>query len=54
MRDRAEAEQLWSAPPKSRFPDGLDTPGLPLTRCVASAALHRTPPVGEPEVVDLH
>jgi general stress protein 26 len=74
VHDRAKAAQLWSAPLKVWFPDGLDTPGLSLIKVhadsaeywdsphgrvvtliqyAASAALHRTPDLGENKVVDL-
>jgi len=74
VHDRAKAAQLWSAPLKAWFPEGLDTPGLTLIKVhaetaeywdaphgkvvtliqyVASAAMHRTPDVGENKVVDL-
>ena len=36
--DRAKAEELWSAPLKAWFPDGLDTPGLALIKVNATSA----------------
>jgi general stress protein 26 len=38
VHDRAKAEELWSAPLKAWFPDGLDTPGLALLRLHADSA----------------
>jgi general stress protein 26 len=38
VHDRARAEELWSAPLKAWFPDGLDTPGLVLLRVHADTA----------------
>jgi general stress protein 26 len=32
VHDRAKAEQLWSKPLETWFPDGLDTPGLALIK----------------------
>lgn len=32
VHDRAKAEQLWSKPLETWFPDGLDTPGLTLLK----------------------
>jgi general stress protein 26 len=36
--DRDKAQQLWSAPLKAWFPDGLDTPGLTLLKVRADTA----------------
>ena len=36
--DRSKAEELWSAPLKVWFPDGLDTPGLVLIKVHADSA----------------
>jgi general stress protein 26 len=36
--DRAKAEELWSAPLKAWFPDGLDTPNLTLIKVHADTA----------------
>ena len=36
--DRAKAEQLWSAPLKAWFPEGLETPNLTLIKVHADAA----------------
>jgi general stress protein 26 len=36
--DRAKAEELWSAPLKAWFPDGLDTPTLTLVKVQADTA----------------
>jgi general stress protein 26 len=36
--DRAKAEDLWSAPLKAWFPDGLDTPNLTLIKVHADTA----------------
>ncbi|MEU4427002.1 pyridoxamine 5'-phosphate oxidase family protein [Actinoplanes sp. NPDC024001] len=36
--DRAKAEQLWSAPLKAWFPDGLDTPNLTLVKVTTQTA----------------
>ncbi len=38
VHDRAKAEELWSAPLKVWFPDGLDTPGLVLIKVHADSA----------------
>jgi Pyridoxamine 5'-phosphate oxidase like len=38
VHDRARAEELWSAPLKVWFEDGLDTPGLTLIRVRAETA----------------
>jgi general stress protein 26 len=38
VHDRAKAEELWSAPLKAWFPDGLDTPGLALLKVHADSA----------------
>jgi general stress protein 26 len=38
VEDRAKAEELWSAPLKAWFPDGLDTPGLTLVKVHAETA----------------
>jgi general stress protein 26 len=38
VHDRAKAEELWSAPLKAWFPDGLDTPGLALIKVHADSA----------------
>ncbi len=36
--NRAKAEELWSAPLKAWFPDGLETPGLTLVKVNAESA----------------
>ena len=36
--DRDKAEQLWSAPLKAWFPEGVDTPGLALIKVHAESA----------------
>ncbi|MEV8376022.1 pyridoxamine 5'-phosphate oxidase family protein [Kribbella sp. NPDC056861] len=38
VHDRAKAEELWSAPLKVWFPDGVDTPGLVLIKVHADTA----------------
>jgi general stress protein 26 len=38
VHDRAKAEELWGAPLKVWFPDGLDTPGLSLIKVHAESA----------------
>jgi general stress protein 26 len=38
VRDRVKAEELWSAPLKAWFEDGLDTPGLVLIKVQAQSA----------------
>ncbi|CAA9380210.1 pyridoxamine 5'-phosphate oxidase family protein [uncultured Nocardioides sp.] len=38
VHDRAKAEELWSAPLKAWFEDGLDTPGLTLIKVHADSA----------------
>jgi len=38
VHDRAKAEELWSAPLKAWFPDGLDTPTLALIKVNAESA----------------
>ena len=38
VHDRAKAEELWSAPLKVWFEDGLDTPGLTLIKVHAETA----------------
>lgn len=38
VHDRAKAEELWSAPLKAWFPDGLDTKGLGLIKVDAESA----------------
>lgn len=38
VHDRAKAEELWSAPLKVWFEDGLDTPGLVLIKVSAESA----------------
>jgi general stress protein 26 len=38
VHDRAKAEELWSAPLKVWFPDGLETPGLALLKVQAVSA----------------
>ena len=38
VHDRAKAEELWSAPLKAWFPDGLDTPTLALIKVDAESA----------------
>lgn len=38
LHDRAKAEQLWSPPLKTWFPDDLDTPGLALIKVHAESA----------------
>ncbi|GAB3830552.1 pyridoxamine 5'-phosphate oxidase family protein [Kribbella italica] len=38
VHDRDKAEELWSAPLKVWFPDGLDTPGLTLIKIHAESA----------------
>ena len=38
VEDRAKAEQLWAAPLKTWFPDGLDTPGMVLIKVAADTA----------------
>jgi len=38
VRDRAKAEELWSAPLKVWFEDALDTPGLALIKVTATSA----------------
>jgi general stress protein 26 len=38
VHDRAKAEELWSAPLKAWFPDGLDTPTLALIKVHAESA----------------
>ena len=38
VEDRAKAEQLWSAPLKAWFPDGLETPNLTLVKVTAQTA----------------
>ncbi|GAA3455011.1 pyridoxamine 5'-phosphate oxidase family protein [Dactylosporangium matsuzakiense] len=46
VHDRAKAEQLWSAPLKAWFPDGLDTPGLALIKVTAESAEYWDSPHG--------
>lgn len=38
VHDRAKVDELWSAPLKTWFPDGKDTPGLTLIRVEADTA----------------
>ncbi|MEV5967119.1 pyridoxamine 5'-phosphate oxidase family protein [Kribbella sp. NPDC051952] len=38
VHDQAKAEELWSAPLKTWFPEGLDTPGLTLIKVHADSA----------------
>ena len=38
VEDRQKAEELWSAPLKTWFPEGLDTPGLILLKVRAETA----------------
>ncbi|MTD14649.1 pyridoxamine 5'-phosphate oxidase [Nakamurella sp. YIM 132087] len=38
VHDRAKAEQLWSKPLETWFPDGLDTPGLTLIKVQGDTA----------------
>jgi general stress protein 26 len=38
VRDRAKAEELWSKPLETWFPDGLETPGLALLKVHADTA----------------
>ena len=38
VSDRQKAEQLWSKPLETWFPDGLETPGLSLLKVHADAA----------------
>ncbi|MEU8243766.1 pyridoxamine 5'-phosphate oxidase family protein [Actinoplanes missouriensis] len=38
VANRAKAEELWSAPLKAWFPDGLDTPNLTLVKVSADTA----------------
>jgi general stress protein 26 len=38
VRDRAKAEELWSAPLQAWFPGGVDTPGLALIKVHADSA----------------
>jgi general stress protein 26 len=38
VHDQAKAAELWSAPLKAWFPDGLDTPGLTLIKVHATSA----------------
>ncbi|BAL86677.1 putative pyridoxamine 5'-phosphate oxidase-related protein [Actinoplanes missouriensis 431] len=38
VENRAKAEELWSAPLKAWFPDGLDTPNLTLVKVSADTA----------------
>jgi general stress protein 26 len=45
--DRAKAAELWSAPLKAWFPDGLDTPELRLIRVKAESAEYWDAPHGK-------
>ena len=47
VHDRAKAEQLWSAPLKAWFPDGLDTDGLALIKVTAESAEYWDAPHGK-------
>lgn len=38
VHDRTKAEELWSAPLKVWFEDGLDTPGMALIKVTATSA----------------
>jgi general stress protein 26 len=38
VHDRAKAEELWSKPLETWFPDGLETSGLALIKVDASSA----------------
>ena len=38
VQDRAKAEELWSAPLKAWFPEGLDTPNLGLVKVAGETA----------------
>jgi general stress protein 26 len=44
VHDRAKAEELWSAPLKAWFPDGVDTPGLLLLKVHADTAEYWSAP----------